>query len=139
MPYISQVAAKKLPFVNVYGGDYNTSDGTGVRDYIHVMDIARGHLCALESLGGLEAFEIFNLGVGFGHSVLEVIKTYEKVNRVNIPYKMLGRREADVGCSYASSIKAEQILGWKASCDLEVICADTHRWINGLDRKPNKN
>lgn len=127
MPYITQVADRKREFLNVYGNDYNTPDGTGVRDYIHIVDLAKGHLKALEHLTGC-GLKIYNLGTGKGCSVLEVIKTFEKVNEIKIPYKIKPRRAGDLAEYYASADKAYRELGWKAELSLEDMCRDAWNW-----------
>ncbi|SEM88564.1 UDP-galactose 4-epimerase [Paenisporosarcina quisquiliarum] len=128
MPYITQVANGKREELNIFGNDYNTYDGTGVRDYIHVMDLANGHLKALDYLNNRTGSHIFNLGTGKGYSVLDLVQTFEKVNNVNIPYKILKRRPGDIAVSYANPSKAESELGWKASYGLEEMCEDAWRW-----------
>ncbi|MDO5026375.1 MAG: UDP-glucose 4-epimerase GalE [Tissierellia bacterium] len=128
LPYVSQVAIGKLPYLHVFGDDYNTHDGTGVRDYIHVVDLAKGHVLALDNLNKLDGVEIFNLATGHGYSVLDIIKAFEKVNEVKIPYKIEERREGDIDQSYANADKAKKILGWKAENGLEEMVKDSWRW-----------
>ncbi len=128
MPYISQVAVGKLPFLRVFGNDYPTPDGTGVRDYIHVCDLAEGHAAALAYAGSHRGAEVFNLGTGTGYSVLELVKTFEQVNGVRIPYEITKRRPGDVAQCYADVSKAEKVLGWKAKRGLADMCRDTFRW-----------
>ena len=111
MPYITQVAVGKREKLNVFGNDYDTIDGTGVRDYIHVVDLARGHVCALQAIEKQCGLEIFNLGTGHGYSVLDVIKTFEKVNNIKIPYEVVARRPGDIATCYADPQKAKRILG----------------------------
>lgn len=125
MPFVSRVAAGKYPFVTVFGDDYSTADGTGIRDYIHVVDLARGHLNAIAFLNLHYGFHVFNLGTKLGHSVLEVIKTFEDVNKVSIPFKILPRRIGDVSTCYANTDKANKILDWKPMLNLEDMCAST--------------
>lgn len=129
MPYISQVAIGKLKQLSVYGNDYPTPDGTGVRDYIHVVDLSRGHIKALEKLntmqGGVEAY---NLGTGIGYSVLDIVKAFEKVNGIKIPYKITERRPGDVASLYSDPSKAKKELSWQAEKNLEDMCRDTWRW-----------
>ncbi|MPN50262.1 UDP-glucose 4-epimerase [bioreactor metagenome] len=127
MPYITQVAAGKLPGLKVFGDDYPTSDGSGVRDYIHVCDLAEGHVKTLDRLeqGGLYTY---NLGTGRGVSVLELVRLFEKVNGVKIPYTVTGRRAGDTAECYADAGKAERELGWKASRTVEDMCRDSYRW-----------
>jgi UDP-glucose 4-epimerase len=127
MPYVAQVAVGKLDSLNVWGNDYPTQDGTGVRDYIHVMDLARGHIKALEHLGK-PVCRAVNLGTGKGLSVLEVIKGFERESNQVIPYQILERRAGDVASSYADPTLAEKLLGWKAERDMVAMCKDHWRW-----------
>lgn len=127
LPFITQVASGKLDKLRVFGNDYDTPDGTGVRDYIHVMDLAEGHLRMLEKLDD-NSFDIYNLGTGRGYSVLQIIKTFEKVNGINIPYEIVSRRAGDVPVNYADVSKAQKELGWRAKRDLEDMCKDAWRW-----------
>ena len=128
MPYISQVAVGKLQQLSVYGDDYDTHDGTGVRDYIHVVDLALGHVAALEYANKFKGSDIINLGTGTGYSVLDMVKAFEKVNNVKVPYKIAPRREGDVASCYADPKKAKDVLGWTATKNLEDMCRDTWRW-----------
>lgn len=128
MTYINKVATGELKKLKVFGGDYPTDDGTGVRDYIHVVDLAKSHLKVLEKIIHLDQVEIFNLGRDCGYSVLQVIKTFEKVTGVKIPFEIVDRRPGDVAICYADPEKANEILGWKAEKDLDEICRDT---LNG--------
>lgn len=128
MPYVARVAAGKLPKVAVFGGDYPTADGTGVRDFVHVVDLAEGHLAALDRHQGDPGVHVYNLGTGKGHTVLEVIKTYEEEAGRPIPYEIVGRRPGDVAASWAAVDKAERELSWKAKRDLHDMCADSWRW-----------
>jgi UDP-glucose 4-epimerase len=128
MPYVARVAAGILPKVRVYGGDYPTPDGTGVRDFIHVVDLAEGHVRALNRHGSESGVFTYNLGTGEGHSVLEVIKTYEQESGRPVPYEITGRRPGDVATSYADVSKAASELGWKTTRDLAEMCADSWRW-----------
>ena len=125
MPYITQVACGKREKLYVYGNDYNTPDGTGVRDYIHVVDLARGHVKALNAINNNCGAEIFNLGTGHGYSVLDVVKTFEKVNNIKIPYEIVGRRSGDIASCYADPNKAEKVLGWHAEYSLDDMCRDS--------------
>ncbi len=129
MPYISMVATGKLPLLQIFGNDYDTIDGTGVRDYIHIMDLADAHVCAIEKLHNKQEFNIYNLGTGKGTSVLELVKTYEKVNKVKINYKIAPRRTGDIASCYASAKKAEKELGWKTKYTIEEMCKDAHNFI----------
>jgi len=128
MPYITKVAAGKISELEVYGCDYDTNDGTGVRDYIHVVDLAKGHVAALKYSLRNSGVDIFNLGTGRGYSVLELIKTFERVNNVKIPYKIAKRRQGDIAQSYADVTKANKYLNWKAEKTLEQMCADSWNW-----------
>lgn len=128
MPYVSQVAVGKLPKLNVFGDDYDTPDGTGVRDYIHVVDLAIGHIRAVERAMEKSGLDIFNLGTGTGYSVLDIVKTFEKVNGIEIPYIIAPRRPGDLATCYSDPSKAETELGWKAERNLEDMCRDTWKW-----------
>jgi UDP-glucose 4-epimerase len=128
MPYITQVAVGKRPHLNVFGGDYDTHDGTGVRDYIHVVDLARGHLHALNALEEKPGIEAFNLGTGSGSSVLDVIKAFESANGVPIPYKIVRRRPGDAAVCYADPSKAAKKLDWKTEFSLKDMCRDAWNW-----------
>jgi len=127
-PYILQVALGKLPYLHVYGNDYNTKDGTGVRDYIHVVDLAKGHVLAAEYAQTHTGTEVINLGTGHGYSVLEIIKTFEKVNGIKIPYKIEARRAGDIAECYADASKAKKLLGWTAAREIDDMCRDGWRW-----------
>ncbi len=128
IPYISQVAAGKLDILNVFGDDYNTPDGTGVRDYIHVLDLARGHVKALDTLKNKSQKVTVNLGTGIGYSVIEITKTFEKVSGKKIPYQIVDRRPGDIAICYSDSSYAAELFGWKAQYNLDEMCADTWRW-----------
>ncbi|MCP1100886.1 UDP-glucose 4-epimerase [Aequitasia blattaphilus] len=128
MPYISQVAVGKLEKLGVFGNDYNTPDGTGVRDYIHVVDLAIGHLNAIEKILENPGLKVYNLGTGVGYSVLDMIKAFEKASGKKIPYEIKPRREGDIATCYADPALAKEELGWTAKRDLEQMCADTWRW-----------
>lgn len=128
MPYVSQVAIGKRERLSVFGNDYNTPDGTGVRDYIHVVDLAKGHVLALKRAEETKGCEIYNLGTGKGTSVLELIKAFEKANNIKIPYVITDRRPGDIDESYACADKAEKVLGWKAELTVFDACADTWNW-----------
>lgn len=128
MPYITQVAIGKREYLNVWGNDYDTPDGTGVRDYIHVVDLALGHIKAVEKVENNEGLFIYNLGTGKGYSVLDVVKAFEKASGVNIPYKIGPRRDGDIATCYSDPSKAEKELGWKAQRDIEEMCEDSWRW-----------
>jgi len=128
MPYISQVATGKLQQLSVFGDDYDTADGTGVRDYIHVVDLANGHLKALDRLNLNMGLDKYNLGTGQGYSVLEMIAAFEKGSGKKVPYKVAPRRSGDVAACYADPTKAAQELNWNADKGLEDMCADTWNW-----------
>ncbi len=128
MPYISQVAVGRREKLSVFGDDYDTADGTGVRDYIHVVDLARGHLKALEYLADEPKLAIHNLGTGKGYSVLETIRAFEKASGEKVPYEIVSRRSGDAAVSYADAEKAQRELGWQAEYDLDRMCEDVWRW-----------
>lgn len=128
MPYITQVASGKLKELRVFGNDYATPDGTGVRDYIHVVDLAKGHVAACQFLMKKKGCDIFNLGTGAGYSVLDLVKTFEKVNDLPIPYVITERRAGDVARCFANPVKAKTMLGWEAQKTLEDMCRDAWRW-----------
>lgn len=137
MPYITQVAVGKLKELHVYGNDYDTPDGTGVRDYIHVVDLAKGHVYALKKLAPGSGLNIYNLGTGHGYSVLDIVKNFEAANGIKIPYVIDPRREGDIATCYCSAAKADKELGWKAQYDIRDMCEDSWRWQknnpNGYD------
>lgn len=128
MPYITQVAVGKLEKLSVYGDDYDTPDGTGVRDYIHVVDLAKGHIKALESVLETRGVEAYNLGTGIGYSVLDVVKAFETANNVEIPYQIVDRRPGDIGSGYADATKAHKVLDWAAELGIEDMCRDSWNW-----------
>ena len=128
MPYITQVAAGRLEQLGVFGDDYPTRDGTGVRDYIHVVDLAKGHVKAIEYSENHLGTEIVNLGTGTGYSVLEIVKAFERVNGVKIPYVIKPRRPGDIAECFANAEKAEKVLGWKAQLGLDEMCFDSWNW-----------
>ena len=128
MPYIAQVASGKLTELRVFGNDYPTPDGTGVRDYIHVVDLAQGHVKACEYLMDHTGCEAINLGTGTGYSVLDLVHAFEKVNKIHIPYSIVERRPGDVARCYANPTRAKELLGWQARKTLEDMCRDTWRW-----------
>ncbi|ACT08210.1 UDP-glucose 4-epimerase [Dickeya chrysanthemi Ech1591] len=128
IPYISQVAVGKLDKLLVYGGDYETIDGTGVRDFIHIMDLAAGHMHALKYLDSMTGYETFNLGTGKGVSVLEVIRSFEKASQRNINYEIVERRKGDIASSWANVAKAKTVLGWTAKHDIDDMMRDTWNW-----------
>lgn len=128
MPYITQVAVGRREKLNVFGNDYDTHDGTGVRDYIHVVDLARGHVAAVKYACDHNGCEIFNLGTGTGYSVLDMVKTFRSVNNVALPYEITDRRPGDIATCYADPAKSEALLGWKATLTLEDMCRDSWNW-----------
>lgn len=128
MPYVSQVAVGKRPRLSVFGDDYDTPDGTGVRDYIHVVDLAKGHVKAVAYALGRTGVDVINLGTGRGTSVLELLHTFEKVNSVSVPYEIVPRRPGDIATCYADPRKAQKVLNWTAEKTLEDMCRDSWRW-----------
>ena len=128
MPYITQVAIGKREKLNVFGNDYDTPDGTGVRDYIHVVDLADGHVKALDYSSEHVGCLAVNLGTGNGYSVLDLINAFEKASGVEIPYEIVDRRPGDAATVFADPSKAKEVLNWEAQYDLEQMCADSWRW-----------
>jgi UDP-glucose 4-epimerase len=128
MPYIAQVAAGRLEQLSVYGDDYPTADGTGVRDYIHVVDLAKGHIAALNKLDEKPGLITHNLGTGQGYSVLEMVKAFEQTSGRDVPYRIVDRRPGDIAACYADSTLAEKELGWHAALGLDAMCQDAWRW-----------
>ena len=128
MPYISQVAVGKLEKLGVFGDDYDTPDGTGVRDYIHVVDLAKGHVKAINYIFSNPGLDVINLGTGVGYSVLDMVKAFSKACGKEIPYEIKPRRAGDIAMCYADPAKAARVLGWKAEKGLDEMCADTWRW-----------
>lgn len=138
MPYITQVAIGKRPYLNVYGDDYDTPDGTGVRDYIHVVDLADGHVKAVKNiLEGNKGVQVFNLGTGKGYSVLDIVKAFSKACGKELPYKIAPRRPGDLAVCYSDPTKAKEVLGWEAKRDVDDMCRDSWNWQsknpNGYD------
>ena len=130
MPFVAQVAVGRRPRLRIYGNDYPTADGTGVRDYIHVVDLAYGHVAALRKLVESDAprESIVNLGTGRGHSVLEVVRSFEAASGRAVPFEIVGRRPGDVATCYADPSRAKNLLGWEARHPLDAMCADAWRW-----------
>lgn len=128
MPYITQVAVGKLKELGVFGNDYDTPDGTGVRDYIHVVDLARGHVKALQKIEEKAGLAVYNLGTGRGYSVLEIVKNFEEATGIHIPYSIKPRRAGDIAVCYSNAEKAQRELGWKAEYGIREMCADSWRW-----------
>ncbi|HCB94812.1 MAG TPA: UDP-glucose 4-epimerase GalE, partial [Ruminococcus sp.] len=135
MPYVAQVAVGRREKLTIFGRDYDTPDGTCRRDYIHVVDLAKGHVKAIEYSANHKGTEVFNLGTGTGYSVLDIVKAFIKVNKIDIPYVIKPRRAGDIAECYADASKAEKILGWKAEKSLEDMCYDSWNWqshnVNG--------
>ena len=128
MPYITQVAVGRREKLSIFGNDYDTHDGTGVRDYIHVVDLARGHVAAVKYACANNGCEVFNLGTGTGYSVLDMVKAFRSVNNVELPYVITDRRPGDIATCYADPAKSAQLLGWKAEHTLEDMCRDSWNW-----------
>ncbi len=137
MPYIARVASGKLEKLHVFGNDYPTQDGTGIRDYIHVVDLSKGHVKALDYIEANSGAEAFNLGTGTGSSVLEVISAFEKASAITIPYVIDPRRPGDLAESYADPSKAKQILGWEAEYSIEQMCVDAWKFEENLKKNQN--
>ena len=133
MPYIAQVATERLPCLYVFGGDYETPDGTGVRDYIHVVDLARGHVAAVRHLATHAGLHVWNLGTGHGTSVLELVGAFERASGVTVPYEVTDRRPGDVAATYADPSRAHRELGWRAEYDIDRMCEDAWRWQQYAD------
>lgn len=134
MPYITQVASKKLDYLRVFGNDYDTPDGTGVRDYIHISDLAKGHVQSLDWMSDKSGVEIFNLGTGQGYSVLELLRSLENVIGEEIPYKIVERRPGDVAVCYSDPSKAFEYMGWKTQYNIDDMCRDAWRWQSNNPR-----
>jgi UDP-glucose 4-epimerase len=136
LPYIAQVAQGRREMLSIYGNDYPTIDGTGMRDYIHVVDLAIGHVKTLEKLADQTGVATYNLGTGRSNSVLEMVRAFEQASGRNIPYKIVGRRPGDIATCYADTTLAERDLGWKAERSIEQMCADSWRWqsLGNLDK-----
>ena len=128
MPYITQVAIGRREFLSVYGNDYDTHDGTGVRDYIHVVDLAKGHVAAVNHVMNNKGCEVFNLGTGTGYSVLDMVKAFNEANNLDLPYKIVDRRPGDLAVCYADPTKSAEVLGWKAERNLNDMCRDSWNW-----------
>lgn len=128
MPYIVKVALGELPYLSIYGNDYDTKDGTGVRDYIHVLDLAQGHISAIDKIKESKGVFVYNLGTGTGYSVLEMVNTFENVNNIKVDYKFAPRREGDVAACYADPSKAFKELHWKSKLGIEDMCKDAYNF-----------
>ena len=139
LPYVAKVAAGQLPCLSVFGNDYDTKDGTGVRDYIHVVDLAKAHLCAYRRAAEVEGVEYFNVGTGMGYSVLEIVKAFEDATGLKVPYRIVDRRPGDIATCYADPKKAYEVLGWKAENGIEEMCRDLANWMkqnpNGYEQE----
>ena len=131
MPYITQVAVGRREYLSVFGNDYDTPDGTGVRDYIHVVDLAKGHVAAVKYAAAHDGCEVFNLGTGTGYSVLDMVSAFAEVNRVEVPYKITDRRPGDIATCYADPAKSAEVLGWTAEKNLIDMCRDSWNWQKG--------
>ena len=136
MPYIVKVANKELNELSIFGNDYDTKDGTGVRDYIHVVDLAKGHIKAIEKILKDKGIDAYNLGTGIGYSVLDLVTTFERVNNIKIPYKITDRRPGDIASCYADSSYALEKLNWKAEKGIEEMCRDSYNFV--LNSKKQK-
>lgn len=132
MPYIIKVATGELPVLNVFGDDYDTEDGTGVRDYIHVVDLAKGHIKAIDHTLKTNGWDTFNLGTGHGYSVLQLIHTFEEVNHLKVNFQVTDRRPGDIAACYADPTKAKEILGWEAEKNIEEMCRDGYHFIETM-------
>ena len=128
MPYITQVAIGRREKLSIFGNDYPTPDGTGVRDYIHVMDLAKGHVAAVKFATENKGTEVFNLGTGIGYSVMDTVNTFMEVNHVDVPYQIVGRRAGDIATCYADPAKSKEVLGWTAQETLADMCRDSWNW-----------
>ena len=135
MPYISMVATGDLEVLSIYGNDYETIDGTGVRDYIHIVDLAKAHVCGVKKLLNIDnGLKIYNLGTGRGYSVLEMVEAFEKVNNLKVNYKIVGRREGDIGECFADPTLANTELNWHAELTLEDMCKDAYNFTKNINR-----
>ena len=132
MPYIVKVACGELECLSVFGNDYDTPDGTGVRDYIHVVDLARGHIKAIQHILNSKGIDAYNLGTGHGYSVLDLVNTFMKVNDINVKYKITDRRPGDIDACYADPSKARDILGWEANLGIEDMCRDAYNFVKNV-------
>ncbi len=138
MPFVSRVAAGRLDRLSVWGNDYLTPDGTGVRDYVHVVDLALGHVAALRAMETLHPVSVFNLGTGRGYSVLEVIAAFERASGKKVPYDIAGRRPGDVASCFADPHRANEMLGWVAARDMDAMCRDAWRWQSWSAEHPGE-
>ena len=129
MPYIVKVANKELEILNVFGNDYDTKDGTGVRDYIHVVDLAQGHIKAIEKVLKETGVDAYNLGTGHGYSVLEIIETFKRVNHIDVPYRITDRRPGDIAACFADPSYAKEKLNWTAEKEIDEMCKDSYAFV----------
>ena len=129
MPYIVKVANKELEILSVFGNDYDTPDGTGVRDYIHVVDLALGHIKAIEKINNETGVDCYNLGTGNGYSVLDLVETFKKVNNIDVKYKIVDRRPGDIDACYADPSYAKEKLNWEASLNIDDMCRDAYNFV----------
>ena len=132
MPYIVKVATKELEVLNVFGDDYDTHDGTGVRDYIHVVDLAKGHIKAIEKVTNDKGIDAYNLGTGNGYSVLDIVNTFERVNNIKVNYKIAPRRPGDIDACYADPTYAKEKLGWEATLGIDEMCKDAYNFVKNF-------
>lgn len=135
MPYIVKVATKELEILSIFGNDYNTKDGTGVRDYIHVVDLAKGHIKAIEKIASNKGLDCYNLGTGNGYSVLELVETFKRVNNIDVNYKIVERRPGDIDACYADPSYAKQELNWEAELGIEEMCRDAYNYVKHVNEK----
>lgn len=135
MPYIVKVATKELEMLNIFGNDYNTHDGTGARDYIHVVDLAKGHIKAIEKIISENGVDCYNLGTGNGYSVLDIVEAFKKVNNVDIKYKIVDRRPGDIDACFADPSYAKEKLNWEAILNIEDMCKDAYNFVKSFDNQ----
>ena len=128
MPYIVKVATKELECLSIFGNDYDTKDGTGVRDYIHVVDLSKGHIKAIDKVLSESGLDCYNLGTGTGYSVLEIVETFKRVNNIDVPYKIVDRRPGDIAACYADPSYAKEKLGWEAKYGIEDMVRDSYNF-----------
>ena len=133
MPYIVKVANKELEILSIFGNDYDTKDGTGVRDYIHVVDLAKGHIKAIEKINKVNGIDCYNLGTGNGYSVLELVETFKNVNKIDVNYKIVDRRPGDIDACYADPSYAKEKLGWEAKLGIEEMCRDSYNYVKKVN------
>ena len=134
MPYIVKVAVGELPYLNIFGNDYNTHDGTGVRDYIHVVDLAKGHIKAIEKVLKDNVCDAYNLGTGNGYSVLDLVNTFKEVNNIDVKYKIVERRQGDIDACYADPGYAKEKLNWEAQLGIKEMCRDSYNFVKNTKK-----